>query len=77
MTPVAVGNLEENSVIGSPHQLQANDLLVEPLHGIQVGHTQRYFTQRFDPLHEPNLPVLIARASDVFTPAVAANRTRR
>ena len=31
MTPTAIGNLEKNGVISSPHQLQANDLLVEPL----------------------------------------------
>jgi hypothetical protein len=36
MTDITSGDLEENGVLGSPHQLQANDVLVEPLHGVKV-----------------------------------------
>jgi hypothetical protein len=36
VTAVAIRNLEKRAVWNSGHQRQADDLLVEPLHGIQI-----------------------------------------
>jgi hypothetical protein len=55
VTPIAIGDLEENGVVGSPHQLQANDSLIEALHGVEVGHSQGNLAQGFDRSHERNL----------------------
>ncbi len=48
MTPVSIGDPEEDGFIGLSHQLQANDVLVEPLHGIEVGDPQGDLAQSFD-----------------------------
>ena len=48
MTPIAIGDLEEDSIIGTPHHFQANDFLVEALHGVQIVDPQGNLAQGLD-----------------------------
>ena len=48
VSAVTVRNFEEGGIWKASHQLQANDVLIESLHGIEVVYPQRNFTQRFD-----------------------------
>ena len=48
VTTVAIRNLEECGVRKSGHKRQTDDLLVKPLHGVQVMDTQGDLTQALD-----------------------------
>jgi hypothetical protein len=48
VSAVTVRNLEEGRIRKASHQLQADDVLIKSLHGIEVVYPQRNFTQRFD-----------------------------
>src|SRR5262249_17755164 len=46
---VAVGDAEKRGVVEPPEQLQADDLLVEPPHGVEIRHPQGDLAQALDP----------------------------
>jgi hypothetical protein len=48
VSAVTVRNFEEGRIRKASHQLQANDVLIKSMHGIEVVYPQRNFTQRFD-----------------------------
>ena len=48
VSAVAVRNSEKGRIREAPHRLQADDVLIKSLHGVEVIYPQRNFTQRFD-----------------------------